>query len=290
MTHPSHPQGNAGYILISVLAIVALLSGLVAALLGLGRASVDTAYLAGRDLRREALIQSAVALAGYQLFVLRRPIEAVDGQQLRLDAGVITLRVTSDAGKADVNGSRATLLAAAYRAAGLTGLRPDVFASRLMDWRAPHDPASSASPPSSRSRHAPFRSLDDLSAIPGIPPEDIIRLRPFLTTFNASGRISASLTPESLLATVVGISGATAREIVKLRRNVTPESERAIANLIRGAAGDIDMEPPVSYQVAIRITTNEVSPVASVTAVLSAGANPAAPYHVLAWSEPTVPN
>lgn len=290
MRHPSRPQGNAGYILVSVLVIVVLLSGLVVALLGLGRAAADTAHLGSRDLRREALIQSAVAVAGYQLFVLRRPVETVDGQQLRLDTGLITFRVTSDAGKVDVNGSGAILLAAAYRAAGLTGLRPDAFASRLMDWRAPDDTKLSTQPPATRRRHAPFRSLDDLSTIPGISPRDIVRLRPFLTTFNPSGRISATLAPEPLLAAVRGIGEATAREIIRLRQKGTGESERAIANLILSAAAEMNMVPPVSYRVTIEIGGNEGSPVRALTAVLSAGTSATVACHVLAWIDETVPN
>ncbi|PYE40536.1 general secretion pathway protein K [Rhizobium sp. PP-F2F-G20b] len=292
MRRPSRIQGHSGYILISVLAVVALLSGLVAALLLLGRAATDTAHLTSRDLRQETLLQSAVALAGYQLFILKRPLDSVDGQQLRLDAGVITLRVSSDAGKVDLNGSGKDLLAAAYRASGLTAMRPEVFASRVIDWREPGDTPQPGSadtaadrPPGQRARNAPFRALDDIAFVPGVAPDDIARLRPFLTVFNPTGRLSALFAPEPLMAAIPGIGNATSQEIVTLRGKKAAETEQAIANLVLVAASEIDTKPPRTYRVVAEHLLQGNRPEVGVTAVLSAGADSTSPYQVLAWDQ-----
>ncbi|PYE35126.1 type II secretory pathway component PulK [Rhizobium sp. PP-F2F-G38] len=292
MRSPSRIQGHSGYILISVLAVVALLSGLVAALLLLGRAATDTAHLASRDLRQETLLQSAVALAGYQLFILKRPLDSIDGQQLRLDAGVITLRVSSDAGKVDLNGSGKDLLAAAYRASGLTTMRPEVFASRVIEWREPGDmpqPGSADTaddrPPGQRARNAPFRTLDDIAFVPGVARDDIARLRPFLTVFNPTGRLSAFFAPESLMAAIPGIGKTTSRDIVALRGKKAAETKQAIANLVLVAASQIDTKPPRTYRVVVELLLQGNRPEIGFTAVLSAGADSTSPYQVLAWDQ-----
>ncbi len=292
MRPPSRLRGDSGYILISVLAVVALLSGLVAALLLLGRAATDSAHLASRDLRQDALLQSAVALAGYQLFILKRPLETIDGQHLRLDAGVVTLRVTSDAGNVDLNGSGRELLAAAYQASGSTTMRPEVFAARIIAWREPENPPQAGradtagdNSPGQQARHGPFRTLDDLAFVPGLAADDIARLRPFLTVFNPTGRLSAFFAPEPLMAAIPGIGKTTSREIVTLRSKRAAETEQAIANLVLVAASQIDTKPPRTYRVVVDGPSDGDRPADGVTAVLSAGAESTSPYQVLAWDE-----
>ncbi|MCD7110258.1 general secretion pathway protein GspK [Rhizobium sp. DKSPLA3] len=292
MRPPSRLCGDSGYILISVLAVIALLSGLVAALLLLGRAATDSAHLASRDLRQDTLLQSAAALAGYQLFILKRPLETIDGQQLRLDAGVVTFRVTSDAGKVDLNGSGKALLAAAYQASGSTTMRPEVFAARIIAWREPGNmrPTGRAdtdgnSSPGQQARHGPFRTLDDLAFVPGLAADDIARLRPFLTVFNPTGRLSAFFAPETLMAAIAGIGKTTSREIVTRRGKRTAETEQAIANLVLVAASQIDTKPPRTYRVVIECPPDGKGSATGVTTVLSAGAESTSPYQVLAWDD-----
>jgi general secretion pathway protein K len=292
MTNPHRHIARDGYVLISVLAVIALLSGLVAALLLLGRATTDTAGLESESLRQDMLVQSAVALSGYQLFVLKRPEADVNGQQLRLDAGVVTLTVSSDAGKVDLNASAKELLAAAYRASGLETLSPEAFAGRVLDWRDGDDEqaADGAEAPAyqglgHRPRNGPFRSLDDLRFVVGVSAADVERLRPFLTIFNATGRLSATLAPEALVAALPGISSETVKTLLSLRRAGNADRTKQIADLLLVQASLIDTAPPSTYRVNIDARTGQRASPRRVSVVLSAGATPAAPYQVLEWTE-----
>lgn len=292
MTNPYRHIGKDGYVLISVLAVIALLSGLVAALLLLGRSATDTAGLESESLRQDTLVQSAVTLAGYQLFVLKRPAADINGQQLRLDAGVVTLTVSSDAGKADLNGSAKELLAAAYRASGLKTLSPEAFAGRVLDWRDGDDEqaADGAEAPAYQSlgyrpRNGPFRSMDDLRYVLGIAPADVERLRLFLTIYNATGRVSATLAPEALVAAIPGINPETVKTLLTLRRTETAEAKKQISDLLLVQASLIDTASPSTYRVDIDARTGQRSAPRRVSVVLSAGATPAAAYQVLEWTE-----
>ncbi|OLP54957.1 hypothetical protein BJF92_14320 [Rhizobium rhizosphaerae] len=306
------PKGD-GYILISVLAVVALLSGLVAALLLVGRAAVDTAGLESRALRREALLQSAVTVVGYQLFVLKRPEDAVNGQQLRLGEGVVTVTVASEAGKVDLNGSGKALLEAAYTAAGLRSLspaspemsspqslNPEAFASRVIAWRSAGGQTGADTAQASRDpglgpgldqglghgpRNGPFRSLDDLRFVAGISAGAFERLRPFLTVYNAPGRLSAFSAPAALVAALPGLSAGTLREVLSVRQRRSAASAQRLSELLEGQASLIDTAMPRTYRVGIEIHADERLAGRRLTVVLSAGATADWPYQVLNWTD-----
>ncbi|OQP86736.1 hypothetical protein BTR14_09875 [Rhizobium rhizosphaerae] len=310
------PKGD-GYILISVLAVVALLSGLVAALLLVGRAAVDTAGLESRALRREALLQSAVTVVGYQLFVLKRPEEAVNGQQLRLGEGVVSVTVASEAGKVDLNGSGKELLEAAYTAAGLRSsssasseisstqaLNAESFASRVIAWRSAGGQTGADTAQASRDpglgpglgpgldqglghgpRNGPFRSLDDLRFVAGISAGAFERLRPFLTVYNAPGRLSAFSAPAALVAALPGLSAGTLRELLSVRQRRSAASAQRLSELLEGQASLIDTAMPRTYRVGIEIHADERLAGRRLTVVLSAGATADWPYQVLDWTD-----
>ncbi|QZO01808.1 hypothetical protein [Chenggangzhangella methanolivorans] len=122
--------GRDGFILVSVLVSLIVLGGLAAAVAYLTRTAVVGAASAREALVIDALMQSGLELAGYELFSLRRPAELVNGQRIRLNDGVVTLFAASEAGKIDLNGAPPELLAALWTAIGAPGMRPETFAAR----------------------------------------------------------------------------------------------------------------------------------------------------------------
>ncbi|MFB2553937.1 type II secretion system minor pseudopilin [Ensifer soli] len=274
--------------------MLALVGGLVAALLLIGRNAVDTAMLASSELAQDAAIQSALNLAAYQLVVLGNPASGVDGQQIRLDQGVVTLRVSPEAGKVDLNGSGKILLAAAYRAAGLTAMTPDTFAARVIDWRDADDDAEkegaeaadyAAAGLSHTPRNADFRSIDDLRWLMGMRPGDLAALSGYLTVFNPAGRLSAYAAPRELIAAIPGIAGETVDEVVSARSRPGAATTELIADRLLVQSALIDTSPNRSYRIGMEFAGGTARTNRRSTAVIAAGATPAQPFQILDWVE-----
>ena len=103
--------GRDGFIVVAVLAVLALLTSLVGALGLAVRGEIDAASTAREQIRLDGLTQAAVALVAYELYMLKRPAHRVDGREIRLDDGIVLVRVEDEAGKVDLNGAEPALLA-----------------------------------------------------------------------------------------------------------------------------------------------------------------------------------
>lgn len=228
---------NDGFALVAVLAVTALLSGLLLSLSLWSRNSVENAAVAASDLQAKALLRSAAAVAVYQLFVLKLPRERVDNQEIALDGGVATISLSDDSGKVDLNRSEAPLLAAAYRAAGLSRMTPEIFAARVVDWRDDDDAPSEggAEAPTYRDaglpppRNGDFRTISDLRWVLGVDQADVAALTPFITVFNPAGHLNPYSTPSSLVGVLPSMTAASASIITTLAK--APRSEQNLADM-----------------------------------------------------------
>lgn len=290
MNRPDHGTRNNGYVLLSVLSVLALLSGLVVAMLLLTRNAIDTAVIASNDLTADAMTQSAISLAGYQLFILKHPVDRVNGQQIRLNQGVISLSVSSDAGKVDLNGSGKDLLAAAYQASGLRTMTPQVFAARVIDWRDSNVdvaddgaelPEYQAAALTYGPRNSSFRSIDDLQWVLGITTTEVEALKPFVTIYNPAGRLNVFSTAEPLLATLPGVDEEIAGQILALQAVRNDLSIAKLDDLLLVQAALIDSTPPRTYRVRIDLQLARDGPPRRSEVVLAAGVTEHMPYQIL---------
>ena len=288
--------GNGGFVLIAVLGVLALLSGMVVVMLGLSRNSVDTVLLSSAELESDALLQSGTTLAAYELFVLGLPPAQVSGQQTRFNQGVVTLTVRTDAGKVDLNVSGRDLLAAAYRASGLTSLTPESFAANVIDWRDQDDKdaageaetaAYAAAGLDYSPRNRGFRIVDDLRWVLGVSGADLEALRGLVTIHNPRGRLDAFSAAPALILALSKVAPGTVEQVVTLRANRNPASTEKIDDLLLVQASLIDTAPPVTFRVLIDVRPNGGATRRQAEIVISAGATPDAPFHILQWSEGT---
>lgn len=281
---------RGGYVLISVLSVLALLSGLVAVLLLLTRNAVDTAAISSNDLSADAMMQSATFLAGYQLFVLKLPADRVNGQQIRLDQGVLSITVTSDAGKVDLNGSGKVLLAAAYQAAGLTDMTPQAFAARVIDWRDGDSDVTDAGAEAQDysaagldygPRNGAFRTIDDLKWVLGVTARDMSSLRPFITIFNAGGRLNAFATSSALLKALPGIDTDIADSVLALQGVSNTANIAKLDDLLLVQSALIDTLPPRTYRIQIGIALKDGKQRRPFNLVMASSVNAEQPFQIL---------
>jgi general secretion pathway protein K len=282
-----------GFVLIAVLSVLALLSAMVVVMLGMSRDSVDAALLSGLETRREALLQSGLSMAAYELFQLGLAPERLAGQQFRFDEGTVMLTATTDAAKVDLNASGKDLLAAAYTAAGLTTSSPQAFAGRVIDWRDPDDKESENGAEASAyidakldslPRNGAFRSVDDLRWVMGVSDADLQALHPYVTVHNPRGRLNAYAAPATLIGALPKVDPATVDGVLAVRTRPGPSSSEKLDDLLLVQASLIDTAPPVTYRIGLQILVSGTSEPRRAEAVLAAGTSAGLPFHVLHWS------
>lgn len=287
-----HRPKNEGFVLVAVLSVLALLSGTVIAMMLLSRTSIDSAELVDAKLQMDAMTQSAISMAGYQLFTLKTPMQSINNQQIRLDQGMVTFNVTTDAAKVDLNGSSAKLLAAAYQAARLTTLTPQSFAARIIDWRDADDAVTEGGAESSDyaaahldygTRNAPFRSVDDLRWVLGISSSDIIALANFVTVYNPRGRLDAFSAPPMLISSLPGVTAEMVTDALTVRAARSAANIASLDDTFLVQASLIDTTLPNTYRVRMSLQPIRGRSRA-VEVVMCAGVFENDPYEVLYWS------
>lgn len=227
--------GRGGFILVSTLGALIVLTGLVAAISYLVRTTIIGAASKRSELTIDSLIGSGIELAGYQLFMLRRPTDAMNGQQIRMNDGVVTLFAAPEAGKIDLNGSPPELLASAWASIGAPGMKPETFAARVADYRDADSEVSekdgaeaaqySASGLRSPPANAPFEQVDDLQNVLGVSAAATLALKPLLTVHNPGGKVSA-LGASAAVIRAMPDGAQLFDKIMALRANPPPPPDR----------------------------------------------------------------
>lgn len=193
--------GQGGFVLVSVLGALIVLTGLAAAAAYLVRTAVLGAAAIRSELFTDALTRAGLEIAGFELFELKRPAASVNGQQIRLDDGVVTLFVAAESGKIDLNTAAPEILASLWASLGLGGLAPEQFAARVKDYRdADSEPGEKggaelqdyqAAAADRAPANAPFDQVDDIQFVLGVTPDAARALAPLLTVHNPGGKVSA---------------------------------------------------------------------------------------------------
>ena len=168
----------------SALLIVLVMLGLVAALASvIGRVasgtSVDLATAVNLD-RVMIAADGGVALAGALVAAMANSDEeagaGVGGQTVRLDGMTLSVSLTNERGRIDLNGSPPELLEGLFRALGVPGETARTLAARIVDFRDSDDEAEigGAEAPAyaqaglSGPRNGPFVHPFELVAVLGI--------------------------------------------------------------------------------------------------------------------------
>ena len=240
-----------GFIVVAVLAVLALLTSLLGSLSLAARGGIDAALTASEQLRLEALTRAGADLVVHELYGLRRPAHRVDGREIRLDDGTVAVRVEDEAGKVDLNGSDPILLAGIYRAAGLGGLEPERFAAQVVAWRDRLPAPAGAGAP----REPGFRTVGELRWLPGMTAEDAAVLADLVTVHNPGGKILPASAPETVLRALPGVSPQTLERVLRLRESPTPRMAEGLAALLRGQQAYLASRAGRSFRIRLDATT-----------------------------------
>lgn len=256
---PSTRNSTDGYITIAVLVFVGILAAVISSTLAASRPTLGLVRLGAQELAAEGLLDGGLAFAAYSLFTTRQTARALDGVELRIGDGSITVGVRSEASRIDINAADADVLAGLYAAAGGQSMTPDVFAARVIDWRDSDDDqtpggaerglyvvAGAAFAPA----NGRFRSTSDLGFVLGVQADDLIRLEPFTTVFNPKGGIDPMDASQIVLAALPDLS-ATDRGLFVQARQAVGIDRSAALGVLRSPSRYFLEEPSGLYRVRV---------------------------------------
>ena len=193
MAEPRRAGGDAGFALLIVLWTLVLVTALLLQLTAAGRADVR---LAGN--LRDAALAEAAADGGVH-DAISHLLDPSAGRHWSADASLhelrsphalATIRIGSEEGKVDLNGTPTDVLAALLRGVGLDQARSDDLALAIALWRFPSAEAAARKaayrqagrdyvPPG-----AAFQSVAELGLVLGMTPDIVARLRPHVTIYH----------------------------------------------------------------------------------------------------------
>jgi general secretion pathway protein K len=170
---------------------------------------VNDAATGTETLKLEGLIRAGIELAAYELYELKLSPRLLTDQRIHLDEGVITISVTNEAGKIDLNWSDPALLAGAYQAAGLRPADSGAFAAAVVAWRGRYGlrgPGPASDQASRAVKPEGFRSVDELQFLPLLSADDVVALSPLLTVHNPEGKVDVLAAPDGVLSALPGVT------------------------------------------------------------------------------------
>jgi general secretion pathway protein K len=280
-----------GFILVAVLGIMALLLSLTGGTALLVRSALIGARGTTDDLRLEGLVRAGIDLAAYQLFDLKLPVSRIREQRIALDSGSITLTADDESGRIDLNWSDPILIAGAYRAAGLTSLKPDEFAARVVQWRDRNEdkPPPNADParidlaakPVGRGKDG-FRKVSELGWLAGVSDDDVAALAPLLTVDNVQGRVNALAAPSAVLMALPEMTPSSLAQVLALRTMPRVDVAERLKTLLPKQHTLLTTTRGTAFRVRVT-AAGAGSASRSIVVTLMRAPTREAPYYVTAW-------
>jgi general secretion pathway protein K len=288
-------DGRGGFILVAVLGVMTLLASLLGGTTVLVRAAFEGMQAKSDDLALDGLMQAGLDLAAYELYGLKLAPAQIDGQEIRLDSGTVTLSVSDEAGRIDLNGADPALLAAAYRAVGGRRLRPEEFAARVVAWRDRYEPkdgqaaskgaltAASPRPDDGARAHRRegFRQVGELRWLPGVDPAEVEALAGLLTVNNPGGKVDVTSAPPPVLLALPGLQAPLVQQILVLRRR--PDGPDRLLSLLKGQERFVVTKGGSAHRVRLEARRG-AGGTRRAEAVITRAPAKLAPYFVVEWS------
>lgn len=205
-SHGAAEDGRSGFVLVSVLVILAMVSAILTTVILQARSGTALTQARADVLRLQGLADGIARFLAYDL-TLQRTYRAV-GLALPEDGTVVVCRLgpgrtayvsLQDQGRLiDVNTTPRPVMEEAFRLLGVPDGATSAIAAEIVDYRDPDDvpePNGGAEAPQYRARglargprNAPFASPDEIERLPSMTPDIAALLKPVLTVYNEGGR------------------------------------------------------------------------------------------------------
>ena len=276
-----------GFILVVVLWIVASLATL--ALIYSVYAREAALNFVGHDerLEAEALAESGVELAAYQL-TAQPNLQPLQGQfGFQQGSAAVSVKFRCENSLIDLNFAPEQVLSGLFIG---VGVQPDdalAFAQRVIAWRTPLPPGASdaeaavyeAAGKSYGPRHGPFQEPNELGLVAGLPPTLVDRVLPYLTVYSGRPEVNVIAAPPQVLAALPGLTPDRLQLLENLRSNAPQDVMRAQLGMTQSY---ITLDPSRANRVTVDVQLHSGRRIRTQATIFLTPRDPE-PYRVLAW-------
>jgi general secretion pathway protein K len=225
---PLLAKDERGIALVMVIWALALLSLMAASFLSEARVELRRAVNLRERAEAEALAEAGINLALARL-VAESGGTAPQSWTERVGGGTVTITLTDERGKIDLNGAEPALIASLFEAVGAGEPAAKALSAAIADFRdadraTATDGAEDAAYPagSGGAKDAPFETADELMQVRGMTPDLFDRVAPLVTIHSALPTIDPLLAPEGVLRAIPHIDQAELARFLAVRKKTAP--------------------------------------------------------------------
>jgi general secretion pathway protein K len=285
-------SSQQGFVLVAVLWILLALSALAAIFSVYLSASAQALSLNDTALEAEALVSGSLELTAYQLSLADDKDRPAYGSfHFRMDDADVSVTFTSEAARIDLNLAPKELLAALFAGLGASKGAAKEDADRIIGWRTRATPNSTGDEASLYAaaglnyepRQSLFTHANELALVVGLPTALVERALPFVTVFNGSADVDATIAAPEVIAALKE-TGQGKPDDDPFGQPTAPSNDPLAAT---GSSAAPQQNTPTAksscYRVRATIRFSNGRRAAS-EVVISLG-NKVEPYHVLSWQD-----
>jgi general secretion pathway protein K len=276
----------------SMLVLVLFLAGLLAVFAAVAAMAMQAAVNVSRgfadNLRAEeafrAAIEQTVAQSGGTIRNMRGTNIVI------LDQTQVTVTLTDESARIDLNFAGPELLAGLFRQIGVPDDQAVAYAARVVDWRDEDDKVQTGGAERAAyralgrvdgPRNGPFVHPAELALVLGIPAQVAAAAAPYITVASGHEQINPMLADPPVLMALPGVSANGVRDFLAQRASPTATFETAMRSL--GRVEDFVSTDPgtgVRFEGRVRMGANNERRFEAVVYVLEGDKEP---FRILAW-------
>jgi general secretion pathway protein K len=288
------PAAERGFVIVAVLWIIMALSALAVIFSLYLSASAQALALNDTALQIEALVSASLELTAYQLTLAGEKERPSRGSfHFRMDDADVLVTFTSEAARIDLNFAPKEVLTGLFAGLGATRAAATEDADRIVGWRTRPVPGSTndeealyaAAGLNYGPRQSLFTNVNELALVAGLPPALVDRALPFVTVFNGSAGVDATIAAPEVIAALPGKPsdnpGGGSGERFALSSDASSDaSVPASDGAMKAKSSSYRIEATINFSNGRR-TASEVA--------IALG-DKAEPYRVLSWQDDVEPS
>jgi len=288
------PAAERGFVIVAVLWIIMALSALAVIFSLYLSASAQALALNDTALQTEALVSASLELTAYQLTLAGDKARPSRGSfHFRMDDADVLVIFTSEAARIDLNFAPKEVLAGLFAGLGATRAAATEDADRIVGWRTRPVPGGTndeealyaAAGLKYGPRQSLFTNVNELALVAGLPPALVDRALPFVTVFNGSAGVDATIAAPEVIAALPGKPsdnpGGGSGERFALSSDASSDaSVPASDGAMKAKSSSYRIEATINFSNGRR-TASEVA--------IALG-DKAEPYRVLSWQDDVEPS